>query len=508
MPTNEEIKEEVETLYCKECDAYVKKEDLIVKEDRIIKRFIAHEPKTEDSGSRSHKIDLTHELNNCKDVKFIGRHKISITTAANDPQLEVESSESDQMEMDEYSTTHDYMVEVTLKSGITGSFQIEDIQTFDNEMLTVVIAINDIYIEGDHEGHKIPLSFKSESEYVDLIPDETEKIAHAIVNALSDEGFSDIYKESNFIDKLKDEIESLLDEPPIIVAARKGDIGEIVTLVGKGADVNFLTPLVFDVDGCVYENKDVALKILELGADTGWKDAGGRTLLEITIENDKYCEDTLITELILSRGVIPARKITKALKMAIELGRSLEIIDALVRHGANVNARNSSGQSLLNIALGDDPEDFDDGYSAAVIDILIKNGADVNVSYPLYSAVSLGKVQSATLLLNAGAVFIMDNKKPIIFGVLWAGDNAAEILRLLINRGADINAESGGSTVLIDAVFEGETELVKNLLEAGANRDVKATQKNIAGKTALDIAIEDENEEMINLLQGRDKCRA
>jgi len=74
-----------------------------------------------------------------------------------------------------------------------------------------------------------------------------------------------------------------------------------------------------------------------------------------------------------------------------------------------------------------------------------------------------------------------------------------EIVRLLIKAGADVNAKNFyGSTPLIYASMNGNIDIVKMLIEVGA--DVNA--KNKFGNTALMCAIRrNKNKEIINLLK-------
>ena len=68
-------------------------------------------------------------------------------------------------------------------------------------------------------------------------------------------------------------------------------------------------------------------------------------------------------------------------------------------------------------------------------------------------------------------------------------ENTAEIVRLLIAHGADVNAQSReGKSALMFACDEDNLEVVKILLEAGANVNFK----NSDGETALNLASNEE----------------
>jgi ankyrin repeat protein len=73
------------------------------------------------------------------------------------------------------------------------------------------------------------------------------------------------------------------------------------------------------------------------------------------------------------------------------------------------------------------------------------------------------------------------------------GEDAA---KLLVIAGADVNArQANGMTALMSAVFNGQTDVVKALIDKGA--DVNATAK---GFTALRLAVERNNKDMVKLL--------
>jgi len=87
---------------------------------------------------------------------------------------------------------------------------------------------------------------------------------------------------------------------------------------------------------------------------------------------------------------------------------------------------------------------------------------------------------------------------------LAAGEGRLEVVRYLLDQGADVNArEQFGDTALTEAVFYGQLAAVKELLLRGA--DVNAIGD---GGTALDIAINRNHTAIADLLKHRGGKRA
>jgi ankyrin repeat protein len=182
-----------------------------------------------------------------------------------------------------------------------------------------------------------------------------------------------------------------------------------------------------------------------------------------------------------------------------------EIGKLLISAGANVKAVNRYGVSAITEAatLGD----------AAMIEALLKAGADPNSTYaagetPLMLAARTGSVTAVKLLIDHGAgVNGADEFKgytPLMFA---ATENQPEVAKLLIERGANVNAPSrrfifgdlksasggalmeraeGGMTPLQYAAREGNVEVGKVLIAAGADVNAPEPQYDF---TPLLIAI-------------------
>jgi ankyrin repeat protein len=88
--------------------------------------------------------------------------------------------------------------------------------------------------------------------------------------------------------------------------------------------------------------------------------------------------------------------------------------------------------------------------------------------------------------------------------MIAAGRGKADVLRLLIDRGAalDQTAKFGLSAVML-AVINGHVEIVRMLVQAGARLDLRGTgAPGFSGKSAADLAAERGEPAMAEALRG------
>uniref|UniRef100_A0A8C5R000 Uncharacterized protein n=1 Tax=Leptobrachium leishanense TaxID=445787 RepID=A0A8C5R000_9ANUR len=156
--------------------------------------------------------------------------------------------------------------------------------------------------------------------------------------------------------------------------------------------------------------------------------------------------------------------------------------------GSDVNAVNSSGETLLHVAAAN-------GH-VPVIEFLITKGAkidakDVKKRTPLHRAAENGHLEAVRVLLKAGANMYCldsDNQTPVH---LAAQNNHQELAQLLLKNGASVDAtDEKKQTPLFHAVSGGHEATVKVLLEAGASID----------SSIIDLAFSTNNEKIFGLL--------
>ena len=151
------------------------------------------------------------------------------------------------------------------------------------------------------------------------------------------------------------------------------------------------------------------------------------------------------------------------LAYAAGFGR-MGVLEFLVARGANVNARDPRGLSALHLTVFT-------GQTQA-LRFLLEKGADVRATGP-------------------------SGMSPLHF----AAREGAEIAGLLVERKADVGARDDyGNTALILAVREGAQDVVRVLVESGA--DVNAGNP-LTGDGALDVALQEGHTGIADYLRGR-----
>jgi len=166
-----------------------------------------------------------------------------------------------------------------------------------------------------------------------------------------------------------------------------------------------------------------------------------------------------------------------------------EVINLLIDYGADINARNMKGETSLSIAVNKK--------KGALIDILLKNKAEINVvsddgETPLFRAIYKSQLELAKELLGRGADPTLNPSDPKNgTALLWAaGSGDLELVKMLVNYGADINSPG----VLHSAIKH--IHIVKYLINEG----VDLNNKGAWGSTALHMAAYKCEKDIVELL--------
>ncbi len=144
-------------------------------------------------------------------------------------------------------------------------------------------------------------------------------------------------------------------------------------------------------------------------------------------------------------------------------------LESALQSGADVDATNDAGETLLHIAA--------QWGNPALLDILIREGSNLNCldgrgRTPLYRAVEDKNEKNARVLLSAGAdtnLIVASNNTSALFRAIYIGQT--QIAMLLLEHGAEVNIEArnDGGTPLLWAVQLESPSLIRELVARGAN---------------------------------------
>jgi ankyrin repeat protein len=293
-------------------------------------------------------------------------------------------------------------------------------------------------------------------------------------------------------------------EPVLMTAARTGDVKTIKTLLGYGARVDEpeawmgQTALMW---AATENHPDAVRALLEAGADIN--------LRAKALEGQpKRAADPEVA------FQVPHTNFPKGTSTALMLAArqgSLAAVKVLVEAKADLNVADPDGITALLLAL------MNAHYDEAAV--LIENGADVNQvdrsgRGPLYMAAEAHRME-----------WLFSRPSPRPTGQL----DAPDVIRMLLARGAAVDAPLkgramllhheatgnanlvGGSTPLMKAATTSDVELIQMLLAAGANPNAVNQQKTTplmaaAGlnwKGIASIGTEEESIEVLKLLIAR-----
>ena len=212
--------------------------------------------------------------------------------------------------------------------------------------------------------------------------------------------------------------------------------------------------------------------LLEKGAVVNAKDKKNKTSLDYAIAKKR----TEVVELLRAKGGKTAKELAAAENIfaAAEVG-DLEAIKRHLKGGADVNAANKQGYTVLHMAVRRGQKD-------AVV-VLLEKGANVNVQRKGKTPLDFAgkKEEIAGLLREKGGKTGRELKAAgSIFSAAESG--LVDAVKTHLAAGIDVNGKNkGGYTALHLAAKKGHIKIAKVLLEVKA--DVELASKS--GKTAL-----------------------
>lgn len=177
--------------------------------------------------------------------------------------------------------------------------------------------------------------------------------------------------------------------------------------------------------------------------------------------------------------------------IAAEKGHT-EIANALLAHGAEINAKDSSGNTALHHAAQGGHTDIVNRLLAAGVEIDAKGSFGETA---MHRAVWGRHTEIAHALVTGGADIDAKDSASTTALTRAAEGGCTEIVKILLAAGAEIDSADGeGMTALHRAADGGHTGAANALLERGAEIDAA----DCGGRTALHIVTHGRHRELLN----------
>ena len=238
-----------------------------------------------------------------------------------------------------------------------------------------------------------------------------------------------------------------------------------------------------------YGSHSDVINALKNGADINYRDDRGKTALHESVLRHFDESRVKIMHSLINRGVKLDAEDSDgetALHWAIiksfvrDLNLKLEIINLLLKAGASPNAQNKEGDTPLNCAI----DKYWPNNQIEIIESLLQAGACPTIKnkegrIPLHNAVDKGLLDVVKVLLKKTA------GKPTEDGLA------------ILKEDSDVNVLDGqGLSPLQIAAYRGDMEIVRIIIDAGADLELRNTK----GGTALRFAVEQDHKDIVEIL--------
>jgi ankyrin repeat protein len=276
--------------------------------------------------------------------------------------------------------------------------------------------------------------------------------------------------------------------PPLIDASRNADKDAVRVLIQKKVDVN-----AYEADGATAlhwasyrDDVEIASLLIHAGAKVNAANDLGATPLWTASLNGSEA----MVRLLLEAGANPNAALLLGETPVMVASRSGKpaVVEQLIAKGANVNARAARGQTALMWAVAQKHPD--------VVKVLLAHGADVQARSEVWNevmavpphgyldynraiphgsdtalmfAARVGDLESAELLVAAGANVNDADAWGVSATTLAAHSGYGELVEFLLEKGSDPNAAVSGFAALHAAIMRRDAKMVSALLDHGAD---------------------------------------
>jgi ankyrin len=298
---------------------------------------------------------------------------------------------------------------------------------------------------------------------------------------------------------------------PLVEAAKKADVESVRRLLQGKVDVNAAEP-----DGTTAlhwasyrDDLTTAQMLIRSGANVNAANDLGATPIWTASVNGSAA----MVQLLLESGANANASLLRgetAVMAAARTGNAT-VVEQLLARGANANAKAARGQTALMWAVAQK--------HPAAVKVLLSHGADIHArsdswsqveavsphghldynraipygsNTPLMFAARVGDLDSAKLLVEAGANVNDVDAWGVSVVVLAAHSGFLDLVEFLLDKGADPNAAGAGFTALHEAIMRRDEKLVRTLLAHGANPSLPLRDWTPTRRQASDFHFEPE----------------